>query len=185
MIYKLFLTFALFGNVLNLKNNEIEHKYLDKQIELSVKHFENEYIIFQKENYFNGESKEEIANKINRYLNSTLKDKGMYITEYSLSVGMDPYLASAVMLQETGCYWKCSYLTRTCNNVGGNKGAPSCNGGSYRKFDTIEEGIKFAINKLNKYYQKGLTTAEQIGPKYATDSKWAQRVNNYIKKLKK
>ena len=98
---------------------------------------------------------------------------------------MDPYLAAGVMLQETGCYWRCSYLTRVCNNVGGNKGKPGCNGGSYRRFDTIEEGIKFAINKLNSYYKKGLTKTEQIGPKYASDPKWPQRVNNYIKKLKK
>ena len=98
---------------------------------------------------------------------------------------MDPYLATGVMLQETGCYWTCSYLTRVCNNVGGNKGGPSCNGGSYRRFDTIEEGIKFAINKLNSYYSKGKTTTYEIGPYYASDPKWPTRVNNYINKLKK
>ena len=30
---------------------------------------------------------------------------------------MNPYLATGVMLQETGCQWTCSYLTRVCNNV--------------------------------------------------------------------
>ena len=44
---------------------------------------------------------------------------------------------------------------------------------------------KFAINKLNSYYKKGLTTTEQIGPKYASDPKWSVRVNRYINKLKK
>ena len=58
-------------------------------------------------------------------------------------------------------------------------------GSIYRKFNTIEEGIKFAINKLNTYYSKGKTTTSEIGPYYASDSKWSQRVNNYINKLKK
>ena len=97
---------------------------------------------------------------------------------------MDPYLATAVMLQETGCRWTCSSLTRNCYNVGGNKGKPSCNGGSYRKFSSIDEGIKFAIDKLNSYYKKGLTTPEEINPRYASDKTWYKKVNNYIKLLK-
>ncbi len=188
MIYKLLIALTLFGSVFSneaKETTEINHSYLDKQIELSVKHFQSEHEDYKKENYFNGEKIDVIASKIDRYLNSTLKGKGKFITEYSISVGMDPYLAAGVMLQETGCYWNCSYLTRVCNNVGGNKGKPGCNGGSYRRFDTIEEGIKFAINKLNSYYQKGLTTTYQIGPKYASDPKWPERVNNYINKLKK
>lgn len=164
--------------------DEDNFKYIDTQIRVNVSEFKEKKEIYEKKNYFNGESKEQIAEKIDRYLNSTLKGKGTFITEYSLEVGMDPYLAAGVMLQETGCYWTCSYLTRVCNNVGGNKGTPSCNGGSYRKFNTIEEGIKFAINKLNSYYSKGKTTTEQIGPYYASDPKWSTRVNNYIKKLK-
>ena len=41
------------------------------------------------------------------------------------------------------------------------------------------------IQFLTKYYKKGLTTTEQIGPKYASDPKWSVRVNRYINKLKK
>ena len=96
---------------------------------------------------------------------------------------MDPYLATAVMLQETGCYWTCSYLTRVCNNVGGQKGSPSCNGGSYRRVDTLEEGLKFTINKLNSYYQNGKTTPREINPYYATDKTWYQKVERYMDKL--
>lgn len=165
--------------------DENNFKYIDTQIKVNVSEFKEKKELYEKKNYFNGESKEEIANKLNRYLNSTLKGKGKFIVDYSFEVGMDPYLATGVMLQETGCYWTCSYLTRVCNNVGGNKGGPSCNGGSYRRFDTIEEGIKFAINKLNSYYSKGKTTTYEIGPYYASDPKWPTRVNNYINKLKK
>ena len=39
--------------------------------------------------------------------------------------------------------------------------------------------------EIADYYKKGKTTPEQIGPKYASSSKWAQKVNNYIKLLKK
>ncbi len=176
------LSFMLFSVVSEEKENNYE--YLDKQIELSVLNIKEEYEDFLK-NSFNGEDKEIIIKKINRYLNSNLKGKGRFIVEYSLKVGVDPYLVTAVMLQETGCYWKCSYLARVCNNVGGNKGKPSCNNGSYREFDTLDDGIKFAINKLNKYYKKGYKTPKQINKYYATDKTWYKKVDNYIKKLKK
>lgn len=166
-------------------NIQINHDYINNQVDIGINNFISEYDEYIEENYYNGESKEKIAKKINRYLNSTLKNKGEFIVDYSLSVGLDPYLAAGVMLQETGCYWTCSKLTRTCNNVGGNKGKPSCNGGSYRKFSTIEEGMKFAINKLNSYYKKGKKTAKEINPYYAEDKTWYKKVNNYIKKLKK
>ena len=94
-------------------------------------------------------------------------------------------MSSAVILHETGCEWTCSYLARECNNFGGNKGKPSCNGGSYRKFNTEEEGLKFAIDKLASYYSKGLDTPEEIGPKYATSTAWSTRVNKYINKIKR
>jgi hypothetical protein len=172
-------------NIFSVFFEEINHNYLDNQINISVSNFISEYEYYQEKNYFQGEDSEEIARKINKHLKGVLKDKGEFITEYSLSVGMDPYLAASVMLHETGCTWTCSKLARTCNNVAGNKGKPGCNGGSYRKFDTIEEGIKFAINKLNSYYKKGYTTPKEINPYYATDKTWYKKVENYMKKLKK
>ena len=134
---------------------------------------------------YDGMTLDELADKINRSLNSTISGKGYLIASHSLEMGVDPYMATAIMLHETGCTWTCSKLARTCNNVAGNKGKPGCNGGSYRKFDTIEEGIKFAINKLNSYYKKGYTTPKEINPYYATDKTWYKKVENYMKKLKK
>jgi len=162
----------------------LEDAISEDMVAMQINDFKDRHESFIENNYWKGEHKDIVAKKLNKYLNSTLKGKGKYITEYSIKVGMDPYLATAVILQETGCYWTCSYLTRECNNVGGNKGNPGCNGGSYRKFDSIETGIKFAINKLNSYYQKGLTTAKEINPSYAQDKTWYVKVNNYIKKLK-
>ncbi len=180
---------VLLINLITLFYNKqkINFEYLDPQININVVNYNYEkrlYSVYLKKNYFNGESKEVIAKKINRYLNSTLKNKGDFIVKYSLEVGMDPYMAAAVMLQETGCRWTCSSLTRNCNNVGGNKGSPSCNGGSYRRFSSIEDGIEFAIDKLNSYYKKGYKTAREINPYYASDKTWYVKVNNYMNLLK-
>ncbi len=168
-------------NLLFLYRRYINYEYINKQINISVTNFEIEYL---KYNYYQNEKIDEIIKKVNKQLNSTLKNKGEFIVKYSIEKEVDPYLVTAVILQETGCKWSCSKLVRTCNNVGGNKGKPSCNGGSYRKFDTIQDGIMFAINNLSRYYKKGLNTPEKIGPKYASDPKWAKRVNSYIKKIK-
>lgn len=167
------------------KDVEVNHDYLDSQINISVSNFIDEYEYYQEKHYFNGEKSDVIASKINRHLKGVLKNKGEFIVEYSLSVGMDPYLATSVMLHESGCSWNCSYLARVCNNLAGNKGGPGCNGGSYRKFNTIEDGIKFAIRKLNSYYQKGYTTPKEINPFYAEDKTWYKKINNYMNKLKK
>ena len=184
---KILLILRLFTSLFEGELKEVNHNYLDNQIQISINNIESEYNEHQewlRLHTFNGETDTEIAEKLDRYLNSTLSGKGQFIAEYSISVGMDPYLATAVMLQETGCYWTCSKLVRNCNNVAGNKGKPSCGSGSYRKFDTIEEGIQFAINKLAWYYNNGLTTPERIGPRYAEDPNWATKVNKYINKLK-
>lgn len=181
---KTMIVMSLFS--LLFKEN-VNHDYLDNQININISYFKSEYNEYQEELkkiYFNGEESSEIVKKIDRYLKGTLKGKGEYIVDECLSVGLDPYLFTSVMLQETGCYWGCSYLTRVCNNVAGNKGKPGCNGGSYRKFNTIDEGIDFAIKKLNSYYKKGLKTAKEINPYYAEDKTWYVKVNNYMKKLK-
>ena len=176
---------VFFMGIFSFLVNEINHNYLDNQINISVNNFISEYETYQEENTFNGESADEISAKLNKHLKGVLKNKGEFIVEYSLSIGLDPYLAAAVMLHETGCTWNCSYLSRACNNVAGNKGSPSCNGGSYKKFDSLEDGMKFAMRKLNNYYKKGKTTPKQINPYYATDKTWYKKVDNYIKKLKK
>ena len=184
----LIITTIMYGLLFDMSYEDIDYSYLNNQIDISVENFKNEYDEYQEyynTHYFNNEHIDDIAKKIEKYFNSTLNGKGYFVAEYSISVGLDPYLAAAVMLQETGCYWTCSGLTRKCNNVGGNKGRPSCNGGSYRKFSTLNDGIKFAINKLNSYYKKGKKTPKQINQYYAESKTWHVNVEKYMKKLKK
>ncbi|MBQ3021263.1 MAG: glucosaminidase domain-containing protein [Bacilli bacterium] len=127
----------------------------------------------------------ELVEKLNKNLKSTLSNTGNYFVDYYLETGLDPYLSVAIVLQETGCKWTCSKLVRNCNNIGGIKGKPSCNGGSYKSYDTLELGIISYLNILYKnYYAKGLTTPELINPKYATSTTWSINVNNYIDEIK-
>ena len=127
-------------------------------------------------------SMEELSDKLNRTLSSDLTNMGYAYATYSLELGVDPYLAVAISMHETGCTWNCSYLLKACNNVGGQKGE-GC--GSYRAYDTLEEGIYgFIANIKNKYVDYGLYTAEEMNPKYAEDPMWASKVNNYIEKIR-
>lgn len=129
---------------------------------------------------------EELSAKLDRSLNSTLSGKGYLFAKTSLDFGVDPYLAVAIALHETGCKWNCSALVKQCNNVGGQKGGTvKCGNGAYRAYPTLEEGIiGFIDNLAHNYYAYGLTTPEKINPKYAASPAWASKVNDYIKKIK-
>lgn len=134
---------------------------------------------------WDGLTMSELTDKLNRMLNSTLAGKGEIFATHSLELGMDPYLAVAIVLQETGCQWNCSYLVNACNNVGGQKGSPGCDGGSYKAYSTLDEGIiGYLDNLYYNYYAYGLTTAEAMNPKYAESTAWAYNVNSYIEKIK-
>lgn len=134
---------------------------------------------------YDGMTLNQLAEKLNKSLNSDVKDKGYIFAKYSIEIGVDPYLAVAVMLHETGCKWNCSSLAKKCNNYGGQKGSPSCNGGSYKAYETQEEGIKgYITNLYNNYISKGLTTPQQINKRYAADPNWYKKINNYIEEIK-
>ena len=129
---------------------------------------------------YDGLTMDELVVKLNKNLNSTLAGKGDLYAKYSIEYGVDPYLALAISLHETGCNDECSNLVKTKNNVGGMMGK---NGALV--FPTLEEGIqKFIKNIKKNYYDYGLTTAVEMNPKYAADKKWAEQVNGYIETIK-
>lgn len=135
---------------------------------------------------YDGMTLEELGAKLDRSLKSTLSGYGKQFAELSMKYEVDPYVALAIVLHETGCnQGKCSTLTSQCNNIGGMKGNPGCGGGSYQRFSTLEEGMEAFIQNLSKnYYQVGLTTVEQIGKKYAEGKTWSTKVKSYINKIK-
>lgn len=123
---------------------------------------------------------EELGTKINNVLNSTLEGYGTTIASLALEKGIDPVVASSIILVETGCKWTCSSLVRYKNNVGGMKAS----GGTYASFATLEAGLEAFINNLaNNYYAKGLITPEQINTKYATNPNWHKDVYYYVEAI--
>lgn len=132
----------------------------------------------ERQEVYDGLTIEELGNKIERNLNSSLTGYGQIFANYSIELGVDPYLALAIVLHETGCKYNCSYLTNACHNIGGQKGT-GC--GEYAYFGSMEEGIYAFLNNLHKnYYLYGLTTTAQIGKKYAEDPEWPSKVNRHI-----
>ena len=151
----------------------------------SIAELKKEGNVTKKVIVYDGMTLNELTEKLNRSLKSTIAGKGDVFASYSLERGVDPDLAVSIMLLETGCNWSCSSLMRKCNNVGGQKGSPSCDGGSYRAYPSLDEGIKgFIDNIADNYYAYGLTTPEAMNKKYAESNMWAIKVNNYISSVK-
>ena len=114
---------------------------------------------------YEGMTLEEVANQINKSLKN------------------DPFIASAIILHETGCGQnQCSNIARNCYNFGGQKGY-GC--GEYKRYNSIDEGLEGMISNLYKnYYSQGLTTVETIGPRYAESNTWVSKINWYVNKIK-
>lgn len=161
---------------LEQEDNNIE----DNNSELSLADLES--VMAYKSTMYDGMTVEELASKLERSLKNELSGKGYLYASYSLEKGVDPYLAVAISLEETGCNWNCSRLVKSCNNVGGMKGK-GC--GSYGAFLTLDDGIKaFIDNIYRNYVAYGLTTADTMNPKYAENPKWSENVNAYIRRIK-
>ena len=169
----------MFSSV-NMIEEEAKEEFVDSISELSKENNVTKRVIV-----YDGMTMSELTEKLNRSLKSTIAGKGDIFASYSLERGVDPYLAVSIMLLETGCNWSCSSLMRKCNNVGGQKGSPSCDGGSYKSYPSLDEGIKgFIDNIADNYYAYGLTTPEAMNKKYAASNMWAIKVNNYISSVK-
>lgn len=134
---------------------------------------------------YDGMTITELTDKLNKYLSSYLTNTGYFFAKFTRDTGMDPYLSVAIVLHETGCKWKCSTLTRECNNIGGLKGGTSCNGGSYRKYNTLEEGIEGYLNTVYyNYYINGNDTPEEMASSYAASTTWSTKVRSYMNEIK-
>ena len=143
---------------------------------------EEEVIVEKPAIVYDGMTLNELASKLDRFLKNDLAGKGYLYASYALEKGVDPYLAVAISLEETGCNADCSTLVKSCHNVGGMKGS-GC--GMYGYFDTLDAGIKAFIDNISRnYVAYGLTTAETMNPKYAENPSWAGNVNNYINIIK-
>src|SRR5574344_221088 len=130
---------------------------------------------------YNGLTYEGLVEQLEKSLNYKLEGTAKLYADLCLQYGVDPYVAVAISLLETGCKWNC---TVSHNNVGGNM--VCYNGKCYiRSFNTIEEGITYHISNLyNGFYAKGITEVTQIGRSYAASPTWSQRVYGYIEEIR-
>ncbi|MBE6150843.1 MAG: hypothetical protein E7162_03370 [Firmicutes bacterium] len=134
----------------------------------------------EREEVYAGLTIEELTLKLNRYLKDkgALANQGSLIATQSLAMGVDPYVAVAIMMHETGCNNECSRLVKNKNNVGGMRGRS----GRWQSFATLEDGINGFLSNLSRnYYKKGLNTPEKMAKKYAGGStSWAGKIRNYM-----
>lgn len=183
-------------NVINMSssNRVVEAEVIDKPVindtntsnvvveEVSMEQAPQSVYIPPRVEVYEGMTIEELASKLDRSLGTGyLAGKGNIIANKCIELGVDPYIAVAIMLHETGCKYNCSKLVRTCNNVGGQKGAPSCGNGGYKYYATIDDGIVGHIENLYRnYFSRGYTTVASIGPRYAESNTWQSKINYYI-----
>lgn len=132
---------------------------------------------------YEGMTMEELSAKLDRRLANAhlLAGKGTLIATNAIAKGVDPYVAVAIMLHETGCgHGTCSYAASACNNFGGIMGYPSCSGG-LKGFDSLDAGIVGVIDLLQtRYYSLGINTVEGIGRSYAASTAWPGKIYYYI-----
>ena len=164
-----------------LKNKVFANNYQVKEAKIK----EIGFVFNQADIVWDGLTESELADKLDKNLYHELTGTGKYFAAYTAKTGLDPYLAVSIVNLETGCKWGCSYLAKTCNNIGGMKGKPSCNGSSYASFNSLEDGINSYLNLVYKgYWLKGLTNAELMNSKYAESTTWAEKVNRYYETIK-
>lgn len=154
----------------------------DNVFELNMEQAPQSVYIPPRVEVYEGMTLEELGEKINRNLGTGyLSGKGSLIASKCIELGVDPYIVTAIILHETGCKYNCSTLVKQCNNVGGQKGAPSCGGGSYKYYATLDDGIVGHIENLYyNYFSKGRTTVETIAPRYAASTAWSGKINWYV-----
>ncbi len=150
-----------------------------KSLKMVDLHNEDEIIVYD------NLTMDELSEKLEKNLNSTLKGYGKTFAKYSVEYEVDPYVATSIVLLETGCKWNCSTLVKKCNNIGGMKGKNKCSGSSYARFDSLDVGIEaFFKNLSNNYYKKGLTTPKEMNKKYAESQDWYIKVEKYVNQIK-
>ena len=136
---------------------------------------------------FNGESIESIGKKIDKYCQKTsLEGYGEYIARTSITKGVNPYLISGIILENSNCKIECSVIFKECNNTSGMKGDPGCFGGAYKSYNKIEESISDLVNYISKeFYTPEMQAPYKMYKAYGKNSSWALKVSNFMDGIKR
>ena len=110
-------------------------------------------------------SRKTTADLLNKTLGGRLAGKGSAIVSIGNKYGVDPAFLAAILHHESGNGTSSAIINK--NNPGGIMDA-STNWSKLKHFATLEEGIEYTASNLKRnYLDKGLTTIEKIGSKYA------------------
>ena len=136
---------------------------------------------------YDGESFEQIGNKLDKVFAKTqLEGYGEYVAKTAIAKSVNPYLIGGIILESTSCKTGCSILFQQCNNVSGMKGEPGCFGGTYKKYDSVGDGIIDLVNYISKnFYTKEIQNPNKMYQEYGKNSTWAFKVNKYMETIKK
>ena len=87
------------NNSTDIKTEEV---VIEEELE-DVKTYEEVSTIPVDPIVYDGLTMNQLADKLNKSLKSNISGKGYLIASYSLQLGIDPYMATAIILHETGC----------------------------------------------------------------------------------
>ena len=164
-------------NVLDTDSNEVENLLL-KEVKMDIA--PASVVIPPRVEVYEAMTMEELSEKLNRSLGGILSGHGDIIASHSIEIGVDPYIATAIMMHETGN--GTSNIANSCFNFGGQKGY-GC--GAYKRYGSVEEGLVGMIDNLHRnYYAHGLTTVETIAPRYAESGAWPAKINWYVGQIR-
>jgi|SRR6516165_3022878 hypothetical protein len=129
------------------------------------------------------------ADQLNTHLGGAFAGQGQAFIDAANRYGIDPVLLASISMFETGN--GTSHMVQTKNNPAGIWDSKA---GAYRTFSSLDDGLDFTARNLKtNYINQGLTTPEQIGPKYAppgasndpnnTNASWPANVRANMVKL--
>ena len=137
-------------------------------------------------NEWNGEKKEAIGKKIEKYYKDTaLEGYGERVAS-SANRNVDPYLIASIIYVNSGCKYGCQPIVRLCKNAAGTTGSPNCMGGKYTKYNKLEDSFDdLVIYIRDTFTSDGIDNPYKMYKKYGKDSAWAYNVDKYRGLIKK
>ena len=116
-----------------------------------------------------------VRNVLEKY-GSTLAPEAENFVYYADKHGIDWRLLVSIAGLESG--YGSRYVQGSYNAYGW--------GGGYIYFDSWEHGIDSISRSLRtRYYDRGANTVEKIGPIYAENPHWAQRIRGFMSRIDK
>ena len=184
LIFNIFIFYGIKELNTAIINNDLMVYFNDKPVVIPDDKVEILDVVVEE---YNNEKIENIITKINKYLEKTpLENHGEYITKTAAYKNVNPYLVAGIVLESTSCKYDCSILFKECHNVYMEKGDPGCFGGSYKKYDEVDDSIlDLVLNIRKKFEDPKEQTSLNVAKHFNKNSTWAFKVDKYVEILKR